>query len=290
MKQLLAITLLTFLLNIGMIQNSYAQYAEIGVGGGMGFYLGDIVAPISEITQYHPAAGMFIRGTVLNGFLSGRVGIMRGSISGDDKYSRDYFHIIRNLNFTSNISEIYIVGELNLFSFNPCKKRNFSPYIVGGIAAFHFDPTTSYFGETVHLQPLGTEGQGMPGYSAKYKLNSVSIPMGGGIKLAINNRLTISGELVMRKTFTDYLDDVSTSYPDRSVLAANNGKAAADLSYRGTIYYNDSQLQGLKRGQKNLKDWYNFLQVNFAYIFASRCHASEYRGRMYIGRLGCYNF
>lgn len=267
-----------------------AQFAEGGVGGGFSFYLGDIVAPYGELTQYHPAANMFVRGTVLGGLVSGRFGVSKGTISGDDKFSVDKFHIVRNLNFTSPITEAYLVAELNLFSFNPCKNRRFSPYAVGGIAVYHFDPMTSYYGELYHLQPLGTEGQGLPGYAAKYNLTQLSIPLGGGIKYAINKRLIVSGEFVMRKTFTDYLDDVSTVYPDRAQLASQNGTAAADLTYRGFKHYDDSYLKGLQRGDKTDKDWYNFVQINFSYVFFSRCQASEYRGRMYIGRIGCYNF
>jgi hypothetical protein len=278
------------LIGLSLSSNSYAQFAEGGVSGGFSFYLGDITAPYVEMSQYHPAAGMFVRGTVLKGLVSGRFGVSRGTISGDDKYSLNKFHIVRNLNFTSPITEAYIVGELNLFSFNPCRNKRFSPYVVGGIAMFHFDPMTSLYGEFYHLQELGTEGQGLAGYPEKYKLTQFSIPMGGGIKYAINKRLVVSGEFVMRKTFTDHLDDVSTSYPDRIELAKVNGSAAAELTYRGFNYYDDTSLKGVQRGDPGDKDWYNFVQINFSYIFFSRCQASEYRGRMYIGRIGCYNF
>jgi len=288
--QVFRISFLSFLFLFLGKSITQAQFAEGGIGGGFSFYLGDIVAPYGEITQYHPAAGMFVRGTILKGLVSGRFGVSRGSISGDDKYSINKFHIVRNLNFTSPITEAYLVAELNLFSINPCKNRKFSPYLVGGIAMFHFDPMTSYYGQFYHLQPLGTEGQGLAGYPAKYSLTQLSIPMGGGIKYAINKRLVVSGEFVMRKTFTDYIDDVSTVYPDRNELAAVNGSAAADLTYRGFKHYDDSSLKGVQRGDPGDKDWYNFVQINFSYIFFSRCQASEYRGRMYIGRIGCYNF
>ncbi|MCX8478336.1 MAG: DUF6089 family protein [Chitinophagales bacterium] len=289
LKRIISSLVLSFIY-LTLTSNSYAQFAEGGVSGGFSFYLGDIVAPYGEMSQYHPAAGMFVRGTVLKGLVSGRFGVSRGSISGDDKYSLNKFHIVRNLNFTSPITEAYLVGELNLFSFNPCRNKKFSPYVVGGIAMFHFDPMTSYYGEFYHLQELGTEGQGLAGYPAKYKLTQFSVPMGGGIKYAINKRLVVSGEFVMRKTFTDYLDDVSTTYPDRVELAKVNGSAAADLTYRGFKHYDDSSLKGVQRGDAGDKDWYNFVQINFSYIFFSRCQASEYRGRMYIGRIGCYNF
>lgn len=290
LKRILSGCILSISLILTSDFNANAQFVEGGVGGGFSFYLGDIVAPYGEITQYHPAANMFIRGTILKGLVSGRFGVSKGNISGDDKYSVDKFHIVRNLNFTSPITEAYLVGELNLFAFNPCRNRKFSPYVVGGIAVFHFDPMTSYYGEFYHLQPLGTEGQGLPGYAAKYNLTQLSIPMGGGIKYAINKRLIVSGEFVMRKTFTDYLDDVSTVYPDRTQLASVNGSAAADLTYRGFKYFDDNTLKGEQRGDKGDKDWYNFVQINFSYVFFSRCQASEYRGRMYIGRIGCYNF
>ena len=39
--------------------------------------------------------------------------------------------------------------------------------------------------------------------------------MGGGIKIAINEYFNIIMEYGARKTFTDYLDDVSTTFPGR---------------------------------------------------------------------------
>ena len=38
--------------------------------------------------------------------------------------------------------------------------------------------------------------------------------MGLGVKVKISQRVTLSPELLYRKTFTDYIDDVSTTYID----------------------------------------------------------------------------
>jgi hypothetical protein len=61
-----------------------------------------------------------------------------------------------------------------------------------------------------------------------------------------------------RKTFTDYLDDVSKSYADRDALLAVRGPKAVELAYRsdelpgGGVY----PKEGEQRGTPTEKDWY----------------------------------
>ncbi len=268
----------------------HAQFWEAGVSAGASTYLGDISAPLSKIAQHHPAAGAFVRGT-FGGVFSARLGFEFGSISGDDRLSNVKGHIDRNLSFTSEIQEAHVMFDINLFSFNPCKNKNFSPYITFGAAYFHFDPKTSYHGQLVRLQPLGTEGQGVAGYNrTKYQLFQPSFPIGGGFKYAINNRLVFALELAGRKTLTDYLDDVSTTYINSSLLAATNSQTAADVAYRGVKHREPDQLDRLPRGNPAKKDWYVLTQMHLTYIFSSKCKTGEYRGRIYIGRSQCFKF
>jgi hypothetical protein len=108
-----------------------------------------------------------------------------------------------------------------LFSQNSDYDPKYKPYGFIGVGIFSFDPegsiTNQYGGKTWHkLHPLKTEGQGMPGYPDKkpYALTQINIPMGCGLRIKMSERINISPELLYRKSFTDYIDDVSTTYID----------------------------------------------------------------------------
>ena len=98
------------------------------------------------------------------------------------------------------------------------------PYGVTGIGAFKFNPKGYYYPDPnnlnnkvlVELKPLRLEGQGMSQYPDRkeYGLTQLEIPMGGGFKYFIKEHIYIGLEILHRKTFTDYIDDVSTKYID----------------------------------------------------------------------------
>lgn len=116
------------------------------------------------------------------------------------------------------------------------------------------NPTTNYNGNNLELQPLGTEGQGTAlNRKNNYSLNQITVPLGVGVKINLKDRLAISLEYGIRKTFTDYIDDVSGNYVDPDQLRAQNGPLAAELSDRRI----DSS-EEYNRGNANNKDWYSF--------------------------------
>ncbi|MDP9229914.1 MAG: hypothetical protein M3O67_04470, partial [Bacteroidota bacterium] len=89
---------------------------------------------------------------------------------------------------------------------------------------------------------LGLEGQGMAEYPdrKKYSLTQMEIPMGFGFKYYIKENLYIGMEVLHRKTFTDYIDDVSTTYIDAiyfdNYLSAADAQVARQLYYRENFY------------------------------------------------------
>ena len=146
----------------------------------------------------------------------------------------------RNLDFRSNMWEAY--GAIEFFptmlfakydDYDPFLK----PYGFIGAGIFHFNPEGSIHHpngtQTWHkLHPLRTEGQGMAEYPDKkpYKLTQMNIPMGFGIKVALNERINAGVELLYRKTFTDYIDDVSTTYIDPNHFDLYLNPADADIA------------------------------------------------------------
>jgi len=157
-----------------------------------------------------------------------------GRINGDSKNDSESKRY-KNLSFHSYIFDVEGGIEINFMEYEPGSKgHRFTPYIFGGISVFTFNPKTYYQGEEYELQPLGTEGQGLTAYpdNKPYKLAALAIPFGIGIKWSVSDKVSLNLEWGLRKTFTDYLDDVSTRYPDPTILRAEKGAVAAALSNR----------------------------------------------------------
>ncbi|HYE56023.1 MAG TPA: DUF6089 family protein, partial [Chitinophagaceae bacterium] len=117
------------------------------------------------------------------------------------------------------------------------------------------------------LQPLGTEGQGLAEYPDRkpYKRTQFAIPFGAGLRVRVSDKVTLAYEFGLRKTFTDYLDDVSTTYVDPAILATTRGPKAVELSYRGDELRNGNPnypADGTMRGGAESKDWYYFSGIS----------------------------
>ena len=150
----------------------------------------------------------------------------------------------RNLDFKSTVLEGYVALELfplMLLKSNSGYEPRLRPYGFSGIGLFHFNPkgslTDAAGNKTWYaLQPLRLEGQGMSEYpySKPYKLTQINIPLGGGIKYYASDRINLSAEVIYRKTFTDYIDDVSKKYIDpnsyNKYLSAQDAALAYKLS------------------------------------------------------------
>ena len=65
----------------------------------------------------------------------------------------------------------------------------------------------------------------------------------------------------MRKTFTDYLDDVSKRYYDPVLLAAAHGETAAIMSDKSIGTDPNYTNRGRQRGNATTKDWYAFAGI-----------------------------
>ncbi len=236
-------------------QNFFAS-----VFAGSSNYSGDLQDKKFSFSQAHFAGGvgllfelnpkMFIRGD-----------FTLGKISADDKYGKNK---ARNLSFYSNLYEYSIGFEYVLL--DPYK-YSVSPYLFTGVALFDFNPfTKSKDGNPIMLSELSTEGQGVVAGRKEYKLRQFSIPFGGGIQWAINDNKRLGFVVGFRKTFTDYLDDVSTTYVDETILANARGQKAADIAYRGDELANGNPMYpaaGVQRGSPKSKDWYYFSGITF---------------------------
>jgi hypothetical protein len=266
-----------------------AQRVFIGVAGGLANYNGDLLDNL-----YHSKLTNGFIGVTVHYELQDQI-LLRGSytfarVNGSDIYSDKPELRMRNLHFESAISEFSIVGEYYLF--NPYEKR-FSPYGFVGLGLFHFNPYAYDSTERkVFLKPLSTEGQGIYPDKKPYSLWQPTIPFGGGVKFAISENLRIGFEIGFRKLFTDYLDDVSTSYPDQNDLLAARGQTAVDFSYRGDeVPGGDAAFptKQTQRGGVGKKDMYYFtgLKIMFRPSFGGGGGSSRSRGYGKKGKYGC---
>ncbi|MEO6838419.1 MAG: DUF6089 family protein [Ginsengibacter sp.] len=246
-----------------------AQKFNLDFFAGIANYQGDLQDNVFPFNQAHFAGGAGISYELTDHF-SIRTSFILASVSADDKYGKNR---TRNLNFSSNLTE----GNLELqYFFTPSHQSSLSPYVFSGIAVYHFDPyTKDTVGHKYYLRPLSTEGEGfLPGVK-NYNLTQMAIPFGAGVKLNLTENINVGLEVGFRKLFTDYLDDVSTKYADRSLLLANRGAEAVELAYRGNELKNGALYPpgGTKRGSPKAKDMYYFTGLTMSFKLGSGSYA-----------------
>lgn len=236
---------LTLLFSLCLFSTANAQHfifgnkkvkIEAGVNFGPTFFLGDLggrrgigttfVKDLNlQLTKIMKGAFISIHPNEWFGF---RVAAQYTYVEGNDKLIKnmggwELYRKQRNLDFKSNIFEAYAAAEIYplmlLNIFNEDYKPRYRPYGFIGIGMFTFNPkgsiTDANGNVTWHeLHPLHTEGQGFAEYPSRkpYSLTQINMPMGGGIKYMASDRLNVAFELLYRKTFTDYIDDLSTDY------------------------------------------------------------------------------
>jgi hypothetical protein len=255
MTRSLRLFVIAFLLTdatVVLSQSFYAIRRErslIGyVGVGSANYFGELTNPKSLGTiKYGLNLGVE---HFFTNRISGRVEANWFQISGTDANANDS-RIVRNLSFVSNNIEANVVGTVNLLPngrrFYQRQAINF--YVFGGIGFVYINPKTEFNGEMIALQPLQTEG-------VKYSKVQPVIPFGGGLKLKAGPFFNLTFEGGIRKTFTDYLDDISArDYPDPATLSSPTAVALSDRSGgRASV-----------RGNPEKDDWYFMMNARIQY-------------------------
>ncbi|MEM7370510.1 MAG: DUF6089 family protein [Bacteroidota bacterium] len=241
---------------------------SLSVGGASSYYYGDVTDKLNNalIRPGLTASGSWY----LSPSVSIRLGISYGMIGAADSLAGNEARRSRNLSFQSFLGELSSVAVWHVlpdkrFGISWVRKPHISPYIFGGIGLFAFDPRTEIHGELVRLQPLGTEGQFIQNYgpSRPYRLLQASVPIGGGISVRPGKRWGIRMEAGYRFSFTDYLDDVSTVYPEPEALLRIRGAISAELSNRSGGLVG----AGSQRGNPGAKDGYIFSSLVLVYYF-----------------------
>jgi len=245
--------------------DDYLRNTHVVLSGGAMNYIGDLNNQ-SALTIPDAAYGAGLH-TQYGNRWAVRYGANYGHVHSDDYIAR------RNLSFRSRIIEAYAIGEFNFWNYGVgATDKTWVFYLYGGIGGFWFDPMAAYTdaeGNTLwaRLQPLHTEGQGSVEYPDRkpYRRLQVMLPFGVGIKARLNKTFYLSIEYGFHKTWTDYLDDVSTTYVGADVLqeVASDPELAARLADRsGEVVADYVNAPGIKRGDDSLDDWYACLNIS----------------------------
>jgi len=277
---------------------------EAGFTLGGSNYMGDLSKGVA-LNETHLMGGLICR-FHYNDFLTLRGNAVYGQISANDQNFKDdiaFTHTDlsdnpleitrgqRNLNFRSDIVEFSAIGEWNLLGFEEStRSRPYTPFLFAGLAVYKFNPKSQFHymdglrdatgalvhntqlqqfdGQWIELQTLSTEGQETTKFNdrKRYSLTQVSIPLGVGFKQQVDDYWAYGIEFGIRKTFTDYLDDVSMDYVDDQIVGGANGYLAAAMKDRSSEQINPNTglpyerfYMGNPRGSMKGSDYYMFL-------------------------------
>lgn len=258
-------------------QNEVVQEGEFGVGVGVGHYFGDLNTR-ARLNRVKMAATVFFRKNLGN-YIAARLGASFAQLGYSDRYNTHNTYMYqRNLSFNTKVWELSLQGDFNFFRFMPGEPQySFTPYVTLGAGIFIYDPYAYLKGEKVMLRPLGTEGQGSSAYPehTPYSSTAISIPFGGGVKYAFNDRINIGFEVLYRYTNTDYLDDVSKTYVDPAIFPLNpdGSPSNALLLYDRSYELGEPiGIPGRQRGNSKQKDHFVTAMVHLTFNLQSyRC-------------------
>ena len=285
-KLIIAILLFTPFLGYSQISKKKwkAYRIEYTIGLGASNFLGELGGANQigthafrdlELSQTRYAADVGFRYKISQTFAL-HTKFTYGKLVGDDKLTTEFFRNYRNLSFRTSIYELSENLELSflkdqvghryrLRGVRGIKNVEISAYGFIGVGVFYFNPKGKLDDKWYALQPLGTEGQGTVASRKRYKRIQACVPIGLGIKYAIDRNWSIGLEFGLRYTFTDYIDDVSKTYAE---LDDPTAAALADKSHENDIYgnqYNYITQPGQQRGDPRYNDAYMFALFNLNY-------------------------
>lgn len=257
-----------FLLSIFSVQSQPVRNTRymppkgvLSLTGGIGvaYYMGDLRDQLTRHLGLGPSVslGALYR---LTEHVSARGEIRFYQISGDQKYSTNFQN---NLSFRARNPDLTVGLQADMFAYN--RHSPFNPYLFGGVGVTYMTPTAVYQGKRGSLAPLQTEG-------VKYNRLPLVFTAGAGFSVEVAERWTVGMELCNNFVNSDYLDDVSTVYPDPASLKSDIARNLSDRSVEGGFRPNEP---GWHRGNPNKKDMYLFFQLRANYVIGTRKEAHE---------------
>jgi hypothetical protein len=286
LKKLFLIYVL-FILSLFPLSAQY--FLEYGGSLGVANYLGDIGG--NDGTRKDFVSDMKLAKTrqALNGyvrykikryiFLKSELNYLR--IAGDDKLTTNVDRNARNLSFVNDMIDLNFQGQFVFFEDMDLGadyrfRLGMRCFIGTGVGFFYSEPKTRYKGEMVKLRPLQTEG-------VKYSAFGLSVPLTIGVHFTYKKKHRFGWELCWRKTFTDYLDDISRGYGDPSKmsplgveLSNRTDELSIPVALANNYGYDPIMNPKNIRGKA---DFDNYVTMCFTYGYVIRGKSSFYKSR-----------
>ena len=233
---------------------------SVTAGVGVAYYMGDLN---DGVNLKHLGLGPSVSlGALyrLTEHVSARGELRFYQVSGDQKYSKNYQN---NLSFKTFNPDINLGLQADLFAYN--RQSTVNPYLFGGVGVTYLSPKAKLNGTWYSLPELMTEG-------IKYKRMPLVFTAGIGVSIKTTQRLSLGLELCNNFVKSDYLDDVSTVYPNPDLLPSDIARALSD---RAPEIGEPSRQPGWNRGSAKSKDSYLFFQVRATYLIGNRAQNLE---------------
>lgn len=258
---------LMVIMGFAQSQKRHFRQHEIGILGGISYYIGDI-NPFFH-SRYPRLAGSLFYRFCPHYRYAFRASFSAGSLYAADKDFSNFFQQQRNLNFRTPVYEFAATAEFNFVEYRLGHPRHImSFYVFLGAGGFYFHPRGNIGQGWKSLPEMKTENQ-------SYSLYQFCVPFGLGFKWTVTENIGFHVEWGPRKTFTDYLDDVSGNYPmDLSIGAGSPERYL--YSFRSKDYF---EARGTQRGNPRTKDWYFIYGFGINIKLPARdpaCHGMSY--------------
>ncbi len=305
LRSKLIITAFVSLISAASVQGQYAL--DVGVSAGFANYLGEIGGGPGqardwildmELSQTRWNPGAFVRYR-LDYNWAVNVSLEYARLQGADSLTENPNRFARNLHFKNEVIELGATAEYDFFSQPDVGRTgryllDFKAFVFAGLSGFYNNPQARYDGSWVALQPLNTEGLETP-----YSRIQAAIPMGFGFYYTFSRIHRFGMRASWRYTFTDYLDDVSTFYPDPNLLESDEARALSNRTNEVASHPLAAELapffrEGGIRGNADAND--SFLTVTFQYSYVIRGQSKRFgRRKNYLygrrrGRMGRARF
>ncbi len=228
------------------------NFIKITAGLGMSTYYGDICEGWDCYEFRHSLAlGAYYR---YNPRFCFKLDAFWTRLANSDKI----YKAERNLGFRTDVYELSASAMYDIFPFEHHfeQRRTIEPYVHAGIGLAYFNPMGQLDGKWYNLHQYQTEGK-------SYSRLTPVIPFGVGLRTRLRHDLNISLEFTYRKTFTDYLDDVSgKNYKNPNTFVGGSTSTAAQLSDKTDFGYYPDKV----RGNPNRKDGYFTFNFRIEYM------------------------
>ena len=264
--------LLILLSQITYAQSFYSirQERNLVAIGGFNFstFLGDL-KPKGDIFDPKPSMTL---GAMY--YFTSRIGARAEfsyvSLAGDDAESDDRKAL--NLSFTSSNIEFSVTGIFNVFPNGQrfYQRPAFNPYGFIGVGISTYNPKAELNGEKHELRPLMTE-------NVEYGKSTLVVPYGIGGRFMVSPLFNVSVEAGWRIAFTDYMDDVSTVYADKSSSSALAQQLADRSAEAG---YGPREI-GSIRGNPDKNDGYILYSIKLEYYLPVQVFGNANQRKLY---------